>query len=78
MLKYGETYFKVSIIPHTLEETNLKEKTSGDVVNLECDIIRKIYGKICNSNEKRKQSNRGIFKGKWILLIIFSKKGRKI
>ncbi len=33
--------FTVSIIPFTLEHTNLKERKLGDVVNLECDMIGK-------------------------------------
>lgn len=43
--------FKVSIIPHTKSETILQYKKTGDIVNLECDIIGKyveklmIYGK---------------------------------
>lgn len=37
----GDSYFKVSIIPHTGEETILLRKHKGDVVNLENDIIGK-------------------------------------
>lgn len=33
--------FTVSLIPHTLEVTNLKDRRSGDSVNLEVDIIGK-------------------------------------
>ena len=33
--------FKVSIIPHTQENTNLKYKEKGDTINIECDIIGK-------------------------------------
>ena len=32
---------KVAIIPHTLENTNLKSKTVDDTVNIETDIIAK-------------------------------------
>ena len=33
--------FQVSIIPHTLSETSLSEKKTGDIVNLETDIVGK-------------------------------------
>lgn len=37
----GKDYFKVSIIPHTLQETILEEKGRGDIVNLENDCVGK-------------------------------------
>ena len=33
--------FQVSVIPHTLSETSLSEKKTGDIVNLETDIVGK-------------------------------------
>jgi riboflavin synthase len=33
--------FRVSIIPHTVQMTNLWTKKPGDPVNLECDMIGK-------------------------------------
>jgi riboflavin synthase len=33
--------FEVALIPHTLENTNLKSLNSGDRVNLECDVLAK-------------------------------------
>ena len=41
-----EECFKVSIIPHTGEETILLTKKPGDLVNLECDIIGKYVEKL--------------------------------
>lgn len=38
--------FKVSIIPHTAQETTLLNKTNGDTVNLECDVISKYVQKL--------------------------------
>lgn len=38
--------FKVSIIPHTAQETTLLNKTNGDTVNLECDVISKYIEKL--------------------------------
>jgi riboflavin synthase len=39
-----ENSFTISLIPHTMSETILGEKDSGDVVNLECDMIGKYVG----------------------------------
>lgn len=33
--------FTVSIIPHTASETTLLEKKTGDMINIECDVIGK-------------------------------------
>lgn len=53
-----EKCFKVSIIPHTRQETNLSEKTVGDKVNLECDIIGKYVEKLLTPvEEEKKESN---------------------
>lgn len=39
-----EETFTVSLIPHTLSETILGLKGTGDIVNLECDMIGKYIG----------------------------------
>lgn len=50
--------FKVSIIPHTGEETILLTKKVGDTVNLECDVIGKYVEKLLGMNgEKENKSN---------------------
>ncbi|MBM3814130.1 MAG: riboflavin synthase [Acidimicrobiia bacterium] len=36
----------VTIIPHTFENTNLRTRRAGDLVNLECDIIAKYVEKL--------------------------------
>ena len=41
-----EHSFKVSIIPHTLNETTILDRKVGDTVNLECDIIGKYVEKL--------------------------------
>ena len=54
-----EKQFKVSIIPHTGEETTLLQKKIGDVVNLECDLIGKYVEKLLGSEpnlQTKKQS----------------------
>jgi riboflavin synthase len=37
----GETWLEVSLIPETLERTNLGRTRPGDKVNVECDIVAK-------------------------------------
>ena len=39
-------YFLVSVIPHTMEKTILKEKRNGDVVNIETDLLGKYVEKL--------------------------------
>lgn len=41
-----DTCFKVSIIPHTGQETTLLTRNPGYVVNLECDIVGKYIEKL--------------------------------
>lgn len=48
---------KVSVIPHTLENTILKYKKNNDFVNLECDMIGKYIEKLCNHKEEKNESN---------------------
>ncbi len=44
----GTDFFKVSIIPHTGEETILLSKKPGDMVNLENDVIGKYVERLMN------------------------------
>lgn len=46
VVSVSDTDFSVSIIPHTLEMTNLSAKDVGDAVNLELDIIGKYIEKL--------------------------------
>lgn len=43
--------FKVSIIPHTGEETTLLKRNAGDKVNLENDIVGKYVEKLLGLGE---------------------------
>ncbi|URZ17722.1 riboflavin synthase [Clostridium felsineum] len=43
-----EKYFKFYLIPHTQEKTILTEKSIGDKVNIECDIVGKYIRNIIN------------------------------
>lgn len=53
--------FKVSIIPHTSNETTLLTKLVGSTVNLECDVIAKYVEKLLNfkndNEEKTEEIN---------------------
>jgi len=41
-----EKDFSVSVIPHTREETTLLQKSIGDKINIECDVIGKYVEKM--------------------------------
>ena len=41
VVEKGATWFTISVIPYTLEHTNLKGKSEGSRVNLEVDIVAK-------------------------------------
>lgn len=49
--KVSEESFSISAIPHTVSETNLRNKKVGSLVNLECDVIGK-YVEHFVKNEK--------------------------
>jgi len=40
-IKEGTPWFEVALIPETLERTTLRDRRSGDRVNIECDITAK-------------------------------------
>ena len=48
----GEESFSISVIPHTLERTSLKERRVGDRVNLEVDIIGKYVHRFLAGGEE--------------------------
>lgn len=59
-IAYVDDYvFKVSIIPHTLQQTILSSKNIGDSVNLECDMIGKYVEKLLGitSTDKQQANN---------------------
>lgn len=50
--------FKVSIIPHTSQQTTLLEKGVGNTVNLECDVIAKYVEKLMGlKTDKKSEDN---------------------
>ncbi|MBI5750009.1 MAG: riboflavin synthase [Nitrospinae bacterium] len=46
----------IALIPHTIEMTNLKEKSIGEKVNIECDIIGKYIERFVNLTTDTKHS----------------------
>ena len=57
----NETGFQVSVIPHTGEETTLLKKKTGDLVNLENDIVGKYVEKLLGlGNTKKEEGASGL------------------
>ena len=54
-----EEAFRVSVIPHTGEETTLLERAPGDTVNLETDIIGKYVEKLMRPHGSGEAGNAG-------------------
>lgn len=52
-----EKIFKVSIIPHTNENTTLIKRNIKDVVNIECDLIGKYVEKLLLHEKVKKESS---------------------
>ena len=46
----GQSELDVQIVPFTWEHTNLNSRSSGDQVNIECDIIGKYVAQMLKSN----------------------------
>ena len=46
----GQSELDVQIVPFTWEHTNLNSRSSGDQVNIECDIIGKYVAQMVKSN----------------------------
>ncbi len=50
----GVNYFEVSILPHTLENTNLKYLKQNDLVNIEYDMVAKYIQKFATPKKESK------------------------
>ncbi|SFC74424.1 riboflavin synthase [Clostridium uliginosum] len=66
-----EEVFKVSVIPHTLENTSLIDKKVNSFVNLECDLVGKYIEKLIN----KKDDTRNTQKASNITMDFLSKNG---
>jgi len=51
----SEEVFKVSVIPHTLENTILIDKQINSKVNLECDLVGKYLEKFINTKNEEQE-----------------------
>jgi riboflavin synthase len=51
--------FAVSVIPHTGQETTLLEKKTGDVVNLENDLVGKYIERLLNTETQGSETESG-------------------
>ena len=47
--------FRVWIIPHTFEVTNLREKKVGDALNLEADLVGKYVEQMLGKMDLRRR-----------------------
>lgn len=54
----SDSDFKISVIPHTAVQTVLGFKKSGDIVNIENDIIGKYVEKLMKSGENKTEKSR--------------------
>lgn len=55
-----DSCFQVSVIPHTGKETNLLGKKTGDLVNLETDIVGKYVRKLLGLEKKEPEKSSGL------------------
>lgn len=53
LVEVNEEDFTVSLIPHTLEQTQLRFTKPGDMVNVECDMIGKYLAKWMNASSQK-------------------------
>ena len=52
----GKNWFRLWIIPHTYKVTNLRERTKGESVNLEADLIGKYVARFTGAYTKASSS----------------------
>ncbi|HEX6205943.1 MAG TPA: riboflavin synthase [Solirubrobacterales bacterium] len=52
----GETWAEVSLIPETLERTNLGELQAGSQINVECDIVAKYVERLVAPFARKEQA----------------------
>lgn len=55
--------FSVSVIPHTASVTTLSERRTGDIVNLECDVIGKYVEKLLCPAPETAETGRNVAGG---------------
>jgi len=60
LVEAGISSFVVSIIPHTLANTNLKAKKIGDTVNIEVDMIGKFVERYVKNHLEHQENKRSL------------------
>jgi len=58
--KVSKNSFSVSVIPHTAKSTTLSQKSVGDIINLENDIVGKYIEKLQFLNNKQDEKKNNI------------------
>lgn len=53
----SSSWFTVSLIPHTRQVTNLREKRIGDIINIETDMIGKYVKKYLNQSPSQEETS---------------------
>lgn len=59
---YEDNTAEIAVIPHTFKSTTLKHRKSGDVVNIEVDIIVRYLEKLLKKVEKKDKLHENILK----------------
>jgi riboflavin synthase len=54
--KLGDSWAEVSLIPETLERTNLGDLAPGDRLNVECDVIAKYVERLMSPFARKEQA----------------------
>ncbi|MCF7926645.1 MAG: riboflavin synthase [Candidatus Izimaplasma sp.] len=57
-----DSFFIISIIPHTIQETNLSQKRVSDKVNIECDLIGKYVEKLITTDNPKSSLTKELLK----------------
>ena len=60
--KIESNIIEVALIPHTLEQTTLGQKSKSDTVNIETDIIGKYVNNLLSFDEDESEINLGLLK----------------
>ena len=56
VVEMADSYFSVSLIPHSAQMTTLGKKAVGDIVNIENDIIGKYVERLLNLSVKEEKT----------------------
>ncbi|WP_090086744.1 riboflavin synthase [Lentibacillus persicus] len=54
---FSDSTFTISLIPHTVSETVLGEKSTNDIVNIECDMLAKYVKNMLNHHHIKNEGS---------------------